>query len=106
MSWFTSLLGVATKDDVKKMEDKIMEAIQTFGARVKAAFEKQAKAVDGLVADIETLNKKIEELQNSPGGITPEDQTLLNELEAQADSIATKLEALDAATETVPVPQQ
>lgn len=95
--------GLATKQDLEQMKTHIMSAISEFAAKQNAFNDRQASAVDGLVADVAALNKKIEDLQNSPGGITPEDQALLNEIEARSDAITTKLEALDSQTPpTVP----
>lgn len=79
-----------------------MSKISEFSTRFKAFQERQDKAVDGLVADVGGLKKKIEELQNTAGEITPEDQALLDEIEAKAGAVADALDALDA--ETAPVP--
>ena len=78
--------------------------IKTFAAAVKASFDKIGTAVDGLTQDIKTLNDKITQLQNSPGTITPEDQALLDEVQAQAGSIADKVAALDDQTAAPPAP--
>ncbi len=91
-----------TKCDLEQTERTIMSAISDFAAKQKAFNDRQDTAVSGLTADVEALNKKIEELQNSPGAITPEDQALLNDLETRGDAITAKLEALDALTPPVP----
>lgn len=93
------------KHDLDQTEKTIMEAIQTFATRVNTSFAKLGTAVDGVVADVDALKAKIDQLQNAPGTLSPEDQATLDAIETQADQIATKLEALDAATETVPAPQ-
>jgi len=87
---------------IAETERKIMSAISDFAAKQKAFNDRQDAAVTGLQGDVKSLNDKIEELQNSPGGITPEDQALLDELEARGEAIATKLEALDALTPPTP----
>lgn len=99
---------LATKQDLKEMEKNIMSLITDFVAKQKTFNDRQSAATDGLVTsvggitgDIKVLNDKIEALQNSPGGITPEDQQLLNELEAAGDALATKVEAAAAAAKTL-----
>lgn len=106
---------VVTKCDLDRMEIRIMSVISDFAAKQKAFNERQGKAIDaavesvnGLVADVKTLNDKITELQNSTGGVTPEDQALINELETQGESVATRLEGVAEAlkaldTQTPPV---
>src|SRR6185436_18951831 len=84
--------------------ENIMSAVSDFAAKMKVFTDRQGAAVDGLVADIKTLNDKTTELQNSPGTITPEDQALLNEIETHAGAIADKLDALDAQTPPTPPP--
>lgn len=102
--WYKSHAQLATKRDLDKMEERIMSAISDFAAKQKAHNERHDKAigelgtsVQGVVGDIERLNKKIEELQNTSGSITPEDQKLLDEIEAAGDALATKLESTSAA---------
>lgn len=75
-----------------------MSSISDFAAKQNAFNDRQATAIDGLVGDVKSLNDKIEELQNSPGAITPEDQALLDALEVRADAMTAKIEALDAQT--------
>jgi len=53
-------------------------------------------AIDGIVADIQALNDKIQELQNTPPVLDPADQALLDEIDAMGSALATKAEALDA----------
>ena len=92
------LRDLATKSDLAKTERTIMSAISEFSARVTAHNERIDAAVTGLQGDVDALKKKIEELQNSPGAITPEDQALLDGIEARASGVADKLAALDALT--------
>lgn len=77
---------------------KIMSKIGDFANKQKAFHERQDTAIQGLIADVAALNAKIQELQNTPGEITPEDQVLLDDLQARSEAVATKLEALDAQT--------
>jgi uncharacterized protein YdcH (DUF465 family) len=99
--------------------DLIMSKISDFAAAQKAFNDAQGASIDslvtstaGLVADVQSLNDKITELQNSAGGVTPEDQALIDQLQTQGaalsdrlTSAATALAALDAQTPpVVPVP--
>lgn len=85
---------------LSQIESKIMSVISDFAAKQKAFNERHGKSLDqqaetltDLVGDIKILNDKITELQNSPGGVTPEDQVLINELETQGDALVTRTEA-------------
>ena len=118
--WIRSHLGLATKLDLKELKDEIMSVISEFAAKQTAFNNRQGSAIDSLVAsvagvtgDVKALNDKITELQNSQGGVTPEDQALIDGLQSQGDALATRLEsvstalaAIDAATPPVvpPVP--
>jgi len=95
-----------------------MATVKEYVAQQKAFNDRQGAAIDGavasvtaLTADVQALNDKITELQNSQGGVTPEDQALINDLETQGDAVATRLEgvasalaALDAQTPPVVPP--
>jgi predicted nucleic acid-binding Zn-ribbon protein len=96
----------------------LMSVISDFAAKQQAFNQRQGAAIDGAVAslqgltdDVAALNKKIEELQNSTGGVTPEDQALIDDLQTQGDavaqkaeSLATALQALDQQTPPTPPP--
>lgn len=94
----------ATKQDLEEMETRLMSSISDFAAHQSAFNTRLDTAITGLQADVEALNAKIEELQNSPGSITPEDQALLDELTSRGEAITAKLEALDALTPPPPPP--
>lgn len=80
--------------------------ISDFAVKQNEFNDRQDAAVAGLTGDVQTLNDKITELQNSAGTITPEDQALLNDIQARGEAITAKLEALDALTppKVPPVP--
>lgn len=102
-----SLCQLVTKHDLRETEQKIMSAIQQFAAKQTAFNEQIGTAIAGIQGDIHGLNDKITALQNSPGTITPEDQALLDGLEAAGKTLADKLSALDALTPpVVPVATQ
>lgn len=88
---------------LKRTERRIMTKISEFAEKQAAFNNRMDSAVQGIVGDVAELNRKIEELQNSPGTITPEDQALLDALEVRGDAISAKLEAIDALTPP-PVP--
>lgn len=89
-------------------ESKIMSAISqfaekqnAFNARMTESQTTLTAAVEDLTGDIQTLNDKITELQNSPGGVTPEDQAMLDSLSEQGEALSTKAEALSEALKTL-----
>lgn len=93
---------------IAEMEKNIMSAISDFLAKQLAFNARQQAAVDaltntaaGLAEDVQTLNDKITELQNSPGGVTPEDQAIIHELQTQGEALTGKLEAFATALETL-----
>lgn len=101
-----ALLHILTHklDRIEQKQDCIMSAISDFADKVKTSYTAIGNAVDGLTGDIKTLNDKITALQNSAGAITPEDQAILDDIEAQAGAVAAKLSALDDLTAPAEVP--
>ena len=89
-----------------EMGEKIMSKISEFATSQNAFNDRLDAAVAGVSADIDGLKAEILKLQNTAGSITPEDQALLDGIQARTDAIATKLEALDAATESRPTPPE
>lgn len=92
--------------------------LQAFADAVNAKFDAMGSDVDSLVtslggisADVDFLKKTISDLQNTPGTFTPEDQALVDSLQARVDAMGTKVSGakdtaatLDAATEEPPTP--
>lgn len=78
--------------------EHLMSKISDFAAAMDAFTARQDVAVAGLQADVAALKAKIDELQNSAGQLTPEDQALLDAVKAHASTISDKLDALDAET--------
>lgn len=101
---------------LNKMEGRIMTKISEFAEKVNAHHEattaalgEVSTAVQGVSDDVAGLKALIEELQNTPGEITPEDQALLDSIEAKAGEtsakvteVATALKALDELTPPTP----
>jgi hypothetical protein len=111
MLWIIELIMKELMGEIRELKStvcqshtEIMSAISDFAAKQKAFNDRQSAAVDGLVTDVKALNDKIEELQNTPGPITPEDQALLDEIEQRSDAITARLEALDEQTPPVAPP--
>jgi len=98
-AWLRKCHGeLATKQDLRKMEKKIMSAISEFATRQTAFNDRQDTAIAALQADVTNLNEQIAALQASAGTITAEDQALLDGIETRASAISDKLDALDALT--------
>lgn len=105
------LAGTVNNDNNKailqrlaQMESNIMSKVSDFAAAQKAYNDRQAAALDSIVAsqagiteDVAELKRLVEELQNSPGEISAEDQALLDELQAKSEETTTKVEAQAAA---------
>lgn len=79
-----------------------MTAVQDFVTKQNAFNDRMDAAIADLVGDVKSLNDTIATLQNSSGAITPEDQASLDALQARAETITGKLEALDALTPPAP----
>jgi len=92
--------------------------LQAFADAVNAKFDGIGTDVDSLVtslggisADVAFLKDTIAKLQNTPGTFSPEDQALVDALQARVDGMVAKTSAakdtaaaLDAATEEPPTP--
>ena len=90
--------------EIKELKESIMSAISDFAAAQKAFQDRMDTAVTDLQGDVKNLGDQITALQNSQGGITPEDQALLDGIQTRASTIADKLDALDSLTPPVVPP--
>lgn len=72
------------------------EAIQAYGAAAAAFSTRISAGIDGIAADLDSLNALILQLQNNPGPISPEDQAILDSAVAAGEALAARVEALDA----------
>lgn len=79
-----------------------MSAVSDYVAKQRDYNTRAGAAIDGLVTDIQALADKITELQNTPPILTPEDQALLDEADAMASAMVTRIEALDAQNPPTP----
>jgi len=75
-----------------------MSAISDYAAKVTAFQDRQDAAITGVSGDVDFLVAEIKRLQETAGQITPEDQAILDGIQARAEAAAQKLEALDALT--------
>src|SRR4051812_13143715 len=89
------LIGLSQTHHFKR---KIMSKITAFAAAVSASFAAINQSVSGIQTDITSLKAQIEALQNSPGEISAEDQATLDAIQATAETVASKLAALDGLT--------
>lgn len=75
-----------------------MTLLAEQAGRIKGYLDRQNTAIAAVHADVLKLKDDIAKLQNNPGPISPEDQQLLDGIEAQTKALAEKTEALDAET--------
>lgn len=75
-----------------------MSAVSDFVGKMNDFFARQDTAVADLQGDIDNLVEQIAALQATQGQITPEDQALLDGIQAKAATISDKLDAMDALT--------
>jgi hypothetical protein len=99
--WMVTHHHFVTKQDLENQTHKIMSKISEFADAQKAFNDRQDAAIAGLTGDIQNLEDQIAKLQSTSGAITPEDQALLDGIQARASAISDKLEALDSLTPPV-----
>jgi len=80
------------------------EAIQAFAGRVNTFLDAIGTSVDGIQGDVTELKRLIKQLQDSAGGVTPEDQATIDAIEARIGALAAKTKGLDDQTDNVPTP--
>jgi peptidoglycan hydrolase CwlO-like protein len=83
---------------LSKQQGNTMTAISDFAVAQAAHNARLEASLTGIGDDIAALNAKIAELQATPGAITPEDQALLDDLQAKGEALATRFEEADALT--------
>lgn len=82
----------------------VSPVVQKFYDSMKTFQDRQDTAIAGVTSDVEAQAALIKQLQENPGPISPEDQALLDQLQASNEATTTKLEALDALTAPTPPP--
>ncbi len=71
-----------------------MSAISEFAAKQDAHNAKVAADLDTISGKIADMNTLIGQLQNSSGSVTPEDQALLDKIEAAGKDLEAKADAV------------
>lgn len=101
---------VITLDDIYKQNKSIIKRLGEVMTKISEFVEKQkvhnqamSDGLDGIVGDIQALNDKITELQNTSGEVTPEDAALIDEIEAAGAALAERITSIDSLTPP-PVP--
>lgn len=74
---------------IAEMESKIMSAISDWAGKVGPKLTRIQEGLDKVQA-------LVEQLQNSPGTLTTQDQALLDQIETQVDVIATDADGVPA----------
>ena len=75
--------------------------IEAFVAQQNVFLNKIEGHVTGLTGDVKSLNDTILLLQKTPGVLTPQDQALLDSIQAKTEALVGGIEALDALTPPV-----
>lgn len=116
-----SFLGLVTKKQIEQLAKKveqIMSALtdyiaaqKAFNVTLKAGIADTNAGLAGIAGDVDGLKKRIEDLINSSGGLTPEDKAELEAILADSAEIAASIQAtagqaksLDEATPPAPPP--
>lgn len=106
----------ATKNDLDRMEKKLMATVREYTDQINARLDEQsadaaelATAVEGVAVDVAELKKTIDKLQSTPGVLSTEDQALLDAAQQRVAAVAAgikettaKAKALDEATSVPP----
>lgn len=100
--WMVTHSNFATKSDLNLIAQNIMSAISEFKRKQDEYNTRLETAIGGVSTDVESLNALILKLQGTQGEITPEDQAILDEIQAKSEALVTKLEGVDALTPPTP----
>lgn len=101
-------MGWETLTETKRRHAEIMSAIKNYTDAVNAKFDEINTGLGALTdsvadigADVSYLKDTITKLQNTQGGITPEDQALLDAAQNAVTALAGKTSALATAAKTL-----
>lgn len=83
-------------ETIDRRTKKLMSIISDYIAKQEAWNGRIATGLDGISTDVDALNAKITELQNSPDAVTPADQARIDALVTAGEALATRVEGLDA----------
>jgi hypothetical protein len=79
-------------------------AIQIFAAAEQATLTSLSTALTALATGVAALDALITQLQNSPGTISPADQALLDQIQAQSQANLAQANAISTTPPGQPVP--
>lgn len=82
---------------LKQAFDKLVTDQTAFNDRQAVAIDSIVASQGGLTADVAEMARLIAELQNSPGELSPDDQTRLDTLVATSEAATVKAEGVAAA---------
>ena len=85
------------------MEKRIMSVITDAMDKVQANFDQITTALTGISAGIANLDQLITNLQNSPGTLSPADQTALDNIQAASGKLVAQVQAISTEAPGVPV---
>lgn len=74
--------------------EKIMQAITDFATGVQASLDTLSTDLTAITTEIAALNTQIQAFNNSPGTLSPADQTALTTIATNAAALATKATAM------------
>lgn len=81
-----------------------MSKVSDFAQQEGAKLTEIQGAVGSIATGVKNLDDLINQLQNTPGEITPEDQALLDQIQAQSNDLLAQVQAIDTAAPAKPTP--
>lgn len=79
-------------------------AISAFAASEGAVLNSLATAITAVGVGVIALDALITQLQNSPGNISPADQALLDQIQAQSNALVTQVNAISTTAPGTVIP--
>ena len=89
-------------DRLHAQGNKLMSKVTDFAAAVQTAFDKVNTDLDTIVAGIANLDSLITAFQNSPGTLSPEDQSALDGIQSASQALVAKADAVSVTPPTPP----
>lgn len=80
---------------IQKTQESIMSVITDWAAKQQADLTAISGVLDSIATGVNALDALIKQLQNTSGSITPEDQALLDQIEAQSAALVTKAQQIN-----------
>lgn len=84
------------------MEIRIMSKLTEWADAHEADLNEIRSSLDGIANGVKALDKKIDDLQNSPDAITPADQARLDSIQAAAKNLVSLAQDIRVDAETNP----